>query len=54
VRIEDGQVVDDGWVPARIGTAGRPRILTGKERQAAVSDWDALRGCAGLATRPAS
>ena len=54
VRIEDGQVVDDGWVPARIGTSGRPRILTGKERQAAVSDWDALRGCAGLATRPAS
>lgn len=54
VRIEDGQVVDDGWVPARIETYGRPRVLTGSDRKAAVADWRDLRGCSGLAAGPAS
>ena len=30
VRIDDGRVVGDGWVPARIETFGRPRVLTGR------------------------
>jgi len=54
VLIDDGQVVGDSWIPARIETYGRPRVLTGRDRTAAVADWRELRGCAGLAARPAS
>ena len=52
VRIRDGEVVGDAWVPARIGTWGIPRPLTGPARGAAVASWRHLRGCTGLASRP--
>ena len=54
LRVDDGHVVDDTFTPARIGTDGRPRPLTGSARKAAVADWRGLRDCAGLAPRPAS
>jgi poly-gamma-glutamate synthesis protein (capsule biosynthesis protein) len=54
VRIDDGRVVGDSWVPARIETYGRPRVLTGSDRRSAVADWRALRSCTGLTARPSS
>ncbi len=53
VRIEDGAVVDDAWVPAEIQPDGRPVPLTGADRAAAEADWRRLRGCTGLAEAPA-
>lgn len=52
VRIVDGAVVDDAWIPARIQPDGRPVPLTGKPRAAAVADWQRLRDCAGLSATP--
>ena len=49
LRIEDGEVVSDELVPARIGTWGAPTLLTGVDRARAVAEWRSLRGCAGLA-----
>jgi hypothetical protein len=49
LRIRDGEVVSDELVPARIGTWGVPYPLRGVERDRAVAEWRALRGCAGLA-----
>jgi poly-gamma-glutamate synthesis protein (capsule biosynthesis protein) len=52
VRIEDGDVVDDEWVPALIAPDGRPRPLTGVPADAAVAKWRAQRGCTGLSGNP--
>ncbi len=52
LRIEDGRVVSDDWVPARIQRWGRPLPLAGRDREQAVADWRRLRACAGLAPRP--
>lgn len=49
LRIEDGEVVSDELVPARIGTWGEPWPVTGADRARAIADWRSLRGCAGLA-----
>lgn len=49
LRIVDGEVARDSFVPARIETYGRPRVLTGPAAKEAVADWRALRGCSGLA-----
>ena len=49
LRVRDGEVVDDSWVPARIGTFGRPVPLAGQARTDATVDWRRLRGCAHLA-----
>jgi len=49
LRVEDGAVVSDEWVPAEIGPWGRPQPLSGADRRAAIEDWRGLRGCAGLA-----
>ena len=54
VRVEDGHVVSDGWAPARIPQIGPPVPLHGRARAAAVARWRSLRGCAGLAARPAT
>jgi poly-gamma-glutamate capsule biosynthesis protein CapA/YwtB (metallophosphatase superfamily) len=54
LRIESGHVVRDRWVPARLGTYGRPHPLTGTARAAAIANWRALRACTGLAPRPSS
>lgn len=52
VRVEDGRVVSDEWLPAEIGRWGRPAPSPAAERQAAVREWNTLRGCAGLRARP--
>jgi len=51
LRVEDGKVVSDEWVPAEIGTWGRPQPLSGDDRKAEIADWRGLRGCAGLADK---
>jgi hypothetical protein len=53
VRIEDGEVVGDSWHPARIRPSGVPLPLTGGAAESARGEWRQLRGCAGLAARPA-
>ena len=52
VRIRDGAVVGDAWVPARIGTYGIPGPVRGPAREVAVAGWRHLRACAGLAAGP--
>lgn len=52
VRIQDGTVVGDTWIPARIHRDGRPVPLTGERRADALADWHGLRECAGLADSP--
>lgn len=50
VQIEDGEVVGDSWTPARATTNGSlPRPLTGPARAEALTSWEGLRGCSGLA-----
>ena len=52
LRVEDGQVVADDWVPAVLPTWDLPEPVLGPARRRAVADWRQLRGCAGLAARP--
>ncbi len=52
LRVKDGRVVSDEWVPAQIQRFGRPLPLHGASRTAAVARWRGLRGCSGLAARP--
>ena len=54
LRIRDGAVVDDAWIPALIEADGRPVPLSGGPRADAVAGWRELRGCSGLASRPPS
>ncbi len=54
VRIVDGHVVSDRWVPARIPEIGPPAPLHGPGAATAVTRWRSLRGCSGLAPRPSS
>jgi poly-gamma-glutamate synthesis protein (capsule biosynthesis protein) len=53
VRVDDGEVVGDAWVPALIAPDGRPTPLSGEPADAAVANWRAQRGCTGLAADPA-
>ena len=52
LRVEDGEVVDDSWLPAKIQLWGRPMPLARRARDRAVARWQELRGCAGLASAP--
>jgi poly-gamma-glutamate synthesis protein (capsule biosynthesis protein) len=52
VRVQEGRVIGDSWVPAEIETFGRPVPLAGAERDAALTDWRRLRSCTDLALRP--
>ena len=54
LTLRDGDVVADSFRPARIRADGRPRLLDGRPRAAAIARWQRLRGCAGLDARPAS
>ncbi|MGZ8736218.1 MAG: CapA family protein [Nocardioides sp.] len=51
LRVEDGEVVDDAWLPARLQADG-PELLPRPARAEAVAEWMALRGCAVLADAP--
>jgi poly-gamma-glutamate capsule biosynthesis protein CapA/YwtB (metallophosphatase superfamily) len=53
VRIVDGKVVRDDWVPGQIKPkGGPPRLLTGAAGSEAIRKWRALRGCTDLAPGP--
>jgi poly-gamma-glutamate synthesis protein (capsule biosynthesis protein) len=52
LRVRNGEVVADEWVPALIGPSGIPVPLAGEAAAAARGSWEALRGCAGLAGQP--
>jgi poly-gamma-glutamate synthesis protein (capsule biosynthesis protein) len=53
LRVDDGRVVADDWVPGRIPTfGGPPRLLGGEARERAVAHWRRLRGCTDLAPVP--
>ncbi|WP_110180970.1 CapA family protein [Nocardioides solisilvae] len=50
VTLEDGEVVADALPPARIPLpGGQPTPTRGQRRGTALADWEALRGCSGLA-----
>ena len=49
LTVRDGEVVRDGWVPARIQASGLPVPVAGPARSHAVSAWRNLRSCTGLA-----
>lgn len=53
VKVRDGAVVDDQWVPGTIpADGGQPQPLTGSARTRAVEAWEDLRGCTNLAAVP--
>jgi poly-gamma-glutamate capsule biosynthesis protein CapA/YwtB (metallophosphatase superfamily) len=53
LKIVDGEVVRDDWVPGEIGpTGGPPRPVTGSARRAAIREWRGLRSCTDLAPGP--
>lgn len=53
VKVRDGAVVDDQWVPGTIpADGGQPQPLTGAARTRAVEEWEDLRGCTNLAPVP--
>lgn len=54
LRIEDGRVVGDDWVPARIMPDGRPVALSDAEAAAATRDWRRLNACTDLRSRSLS
>jgi Bacterial capsule synthesis protein PGA_cap len=52
LTVRNGDVVRDAFAPAEIRPDGRTVPLDGRRRDAALADWNALRGCTGLtATR---
>ncbi|MET7332619.1 CapA family protein [Nonomuraea sp. NPDC005650] len=51
LTINGRKVLKDTWTPATI-QGGVPIPMTGVARTQAVTDWKALRSCAGLAARP--
>ena len=54
LRLADGRVVSDAWVPAEIPRIGPPEPVRGKARSEAVARWRGLRGCSGLSAKPGS
>jgi poly-gamma-glutamate capsule biosynthesis protein CapA/YwtB (metallophosphatase superfamily) len=52
VRIEDGAVVGDDFVPAEISPFGRPVPVHGRGRSHALRAWERLRACTRLTDAP--
>ena len=52
LRLEDGKVVSDEWVPALIQPDGRPTPLAGPAAERARAQWRAARACADVAPAP--
>jgi poly-gamma-glutamate synthesis protein (capsule biosynthesis protein) len=48
LRVRNGRVVSDGWVPARIGSAGIPMPVHGPARTEAVERWRHGPECSGV------
>ena len=53
LRVADGKVIADRWLPARIREDGLPRRVVGETATGAREQWEALRACTGLSARPA-
>lgn len=52
LTVDDGEVLQADFVPARIDDTGIPRPLTGPDVDRAEADFAALRACAGLTDAP--
>ncbi|HET7325960.1 MAG TPA: CapA family protein [Nocardioidaceae bacterium] len=52
LTVRDGTVVEDSFAPARIGSDGLPRLLTGSARKQARARWQGLADCTDLAAYP--
>ena len=52
LRVVDGRVVEDTFVPARTRSSGQIDVLRGHAASVAVARWSALRKCTGLAATP--
>ncbi len=52
LRVVDGSVIADRWLPARIREDGLPRRVVGDAAIDARERWEALRACSGLSARP--
>jgi poly-gamma-glutamate synthesis protein (capsule biosynthesis protein) len=53
LKIVDGEVVRDEWVPGKIRpSGGPPRPLTGLARRDTIREWRSLRECTDLAPGP--
>ncbi|MXG89173.1 CapA family protein [Nocardioides flavescens] len=53
LRVRDGEVLTDTWVPGRIRPAGgNPQPLTGRDRTLAEGEFRGLRSCTSLAPGP--
>ncbi len=52
LTLRDGQVSEDDWVPARITSAGTPRLLRATAAADAELAWRSLRGCSALRSAP--
>jgi len=48
LRVRNGRVVSDGWVPAQIASAGIPTPVLGPARTEAIARWRHGRDCAGV------
>ena len=53
LRVADGRVTADTWLPARIREDGLPRRIVGEAATDARERWGTLRACTGLSDRPA-
>ncbi|MDZ5621288.1 CapA family protein [Nocardioides sp. HM23] len=53
LRVADGRVIADTWLPARIREDGLPRRVVGDAAADARQQWGTLRACTGLSARPA-
>ncbi|MDH2426756.1 CapA family protein [Sphaerisporangium sp. TRM90804] len=51
LTLDGRKVLKDQWTPARIN-GGVPIPLTGAAKRQAITNWDSLRGCAGLRAEP--
>jgi poly-gamma-glutamate synthesis protein (capsule biosynthesis protein) len=51
IRVRDGEVAGDRWVPGR-NTVDGPEVVGPRGRADAVAEWRALRRCTGLAAAP--
>src|SRR3954466_6916176 len=52
LTVDDGQVLQADFVPARIDDTGLPQPRTGPDADQAEADFTALRACAGLSVSP--
>lgn len=54
LTVDDGEVVDESWAPARIGSDGLPDFVTGGEGEQMMNAFADLRDCTNLAPPPAA